>query len=285
MRIDLVSVAGEAGRANEDFAATAAGGPPHAGGAAVVLDGVTPPADGRTGCSHGVPWFAARLGGALLESAVSRSDSLADCLAEAVARTAAAHGPGCDLSHAHTPQATVAAARWDDERVEYLVLSDAVLLLENTAGEVEPVLDDRLTEVRHRPEVAALRERVLDLPEGSAERAEARRVLVRTVDALRNTDGGFFTAAGDATVAARAVTGTRPRGQVRALTTLTDGAARWSEVFRLGDWAELFATLRESGAASLVTRVRAAEAADPGGAAYPRGKATDDASAVFVELT
>ena len=42
---------------------------------------------------------------------------------------------------------------------------------------------------------------------------------------VRNKEGGFFTAAADPSVAARAVTGSTPVAGVRALAALTDGLA------------------------------------------------------------
>jgi hypothetical protein len=283
MRIEMVSEPGDPRGADEDWvsAALPVGG---RGGAFVVLDGVTPPAD-DDGCVHGVPWFVARLGGSMLQLAVSGGHmTLADCLAGAIADTAAAHRTTCDLSHRRTPQATVAAARWDAERVDFLVLSDAVLLLEAPGGRVTPVLDDRLSRL---PEaVGALAAHARALPPGSAARAAARRKYAAAVEALRNAaDGsGFHTAAADPAVAARAVTGTAPRADVSALYGLTDGAARWSEVFRLGDWAALCALVRDGGPGALVGRVRRAERDDPDGAAFPRGKRHDDATALLAVL-
>lgn len=283
MRIDMTGEPGAPRRPNEDYvsAALPASG---TGGALVLLDGVTPP-EGETGCVHPVPWFTARLGGALLELAAARRDlTLGECLARAVSRTADAHRTTCDLSHKRTPQSTVVAARWDEERVEHLVLSDSVLLVEDPGGCVTPVLDPRLD--RLPPHVGELRRRVRALPEGGAERRAARAEYVGAVEALRNIpDGtGFYTAAADPDVAARAVTGTVPRSQVRALLALSDGAARWSETFRLGDWAALLGLVRREGTAALVARVRRAEQADPDGSAHPRGKRHDDASAAFAEL-
>jgi hypothetical protein len=283
MRIEMVSEPGDVLRPNEDWvsAALPAGG--H-GGAFVVLDGVTPP-PADDGCAHGVPWFVARLGGTLLRLAASRDGTtLAECLAGAVAATAEAHRETCDLSHRRTPQATVAAARWDAGQVEFLVLSDAVLLLEAPGGAVTPVLDERLARL---PEaVGALAARARALPEGSPARAAAREEYAAAVEALRNAaDGtGFHTAAADPAVAALAVTGTVPRAEVAALYGLSDGAARWSEVFRLGDLAALCALVRAEGPGGLVDRVRRAERADPDGAAFPRGKRHDDATALRAVL-
>ena len=90
MRTELVSEPRDPDHANEDFAAVAlpASGQ---GGALVILDGVTPPRGG-TGCLHSVPWYTARLGGALTELTVSLPDvPLTEVLSRAISRTAAAH--------------------------------------------------------------------------------------------------------------------------------------------------------------------------------------------------
>ncbi|MFE2496172.1 hypothetical protein ACFXKS_08030 [Streptomyces scopuliridis] len=260
MRIELATTPGAAVRPNEDWTSVVlpAGGE---GGALVVLDGVTPPA-GDDGCVHGVPWFTARLGGALAELSGSRRDMpLAEILAASIARTADAHRESCDLSHVRTPQATVVLARWSSDTVEHLVLSDSTLLLESPDGGVRAVLDDRLDRV----------------PRGALR-------SVATADALRNAEGGFFTAAADPAVAARAVTGRTPTAEVRTLLALTDGAARWVEVFREGGWADCLALVRKNGAQELIDRVRASESADPDGVAFRRGKASDDATVTYVEL-
>jgi hypothetical protein len=262
MRTELISQAAGPDRPNEDFTALAlpASGQ---GGVLAVLDGVTPPA-ADPGCTHPVPWYCARLGGALTELSVSRRDlTLPEVLSAAISRTARAHVTTCDLSHPRTPQATVAAARWDDTAVEYLVLCDAVLLLEAPDGTVTPVLDDRLSRL---PRSALTSAAVVDAT-------------------LRNKEGGFFTAAADPAAAERAVSGAVPRGSVRAVAALSDGAARWTETFREGGWRELFAVLRGEGAAALVERVRELERADAHTRAHlGRAKTHDDATAVFVEL-
>ena len=262
MRTELASEPGNPTRPNEDFAAVAlpASGQ---GGALVVLDGVTPPRGG-TGCLHSVPWYIARLGGALTELTVSRPDvPLPQALARAITRTAEAHVETCDLSHPRTPQATVVVARWSQETVEYLVLSDSALLMESPEGSVTAVLDDRLSR----------------LPRS----ARATDALVDST--IRNKEGGFFTAAADPSVAGRAVTGVLPRGKVRALAALTDGATRWVEKFREGDWADCFHLVRKEGAGALIQRVRSLEEADSEARAFlRRSKTHDDASVVYVEL-
>ncbi|MFF3602136.1 hypothetical protein [Streptomyces sp. NPDC002463] len=260
MRSEVASLPGSPERPNEDWVAAVlpASG---SGGTLVLLDGVTPPA-GDDGCVHTVPWFTARLGGALTELSGSRRDMpLSEILSLAIRRTADAHRDTCDLSHVRTPQATVVLARWDETSVEHLVLSDSVLLLESPDGTVRAVLDDRLDRVP----------------------AEVLRSLEAT-DRLRNREGGFFTAAADPEVAARAVTGTAPRAEVRALAALSDGASRWVELFGEGDWTDCFGVLRKEGPAGLLRRVRALEAADARAGGARRWKLHDDATAAYAEL-
>ncbi len=68
-----------------DWSATAVP-TPGGGGAVVVLDSDSPAGD--DGCVHGVPWFTARLGGALTGLCASRGElTLAEILAEAIRRT------------------------------------------------------------------------------------------------------------------------------------------------------------------------------------------------------
>ncbi|MGW1838626.1 hypothetical protein [Streptomyces sp. NPDC002067] len=280
MRIELAVAPGDPQHPNEDYASVAlpASG---RGGALVLLDGVTPP-EGGYGCGHPVAWFTARLGGTMLELSGSHRDmTLPEVLAEAISRTAALHRSTCDLSHPRTPQATVVAVRWSEECVEHLVLSDSVLLLEGADGAVTAVRDTRLAELT--PKVRAEREALRAMERGAAGREAAVRAYVRSVEALRNAEGGFFTAAADPSVAARALTGRTPRAGVRALTALSDGAGRWVEVFREGSWRECAALVAHRGPQALIDAVRAAEAADPEGAAYPRGKRHDDAAVVYVE--
>ncbi|MFD4831561.1 protein phosphatase 2C domain-containing protein [Streptomyces uncialis] len=257
MRIEIATAPGDPTRPNEDFASVAVPASGQ-GGTLVVLDGVTPPA-GEYGCRHSVPWFTARLGGALGELSVSRADlTLRELLGDAIRRTADTHRDTCDLSHVRTPQATVVLARWDDERVEYLVLSDSVLLVEDADGAVSAVLDDRLDRMPR----------------------ETLRSVGATDGELRNKEGGFFTAAADPDVVRRAVVGELPRERVRTLAAMTDGASRWVERFRFGGWGECLSLLHKEGAQGLVDAVREAERGGP----PSRGKRHDDATVTYVAL-
>ena len=67
--------------------------------------------------------------------------------------------------------------------------------------------------------------------------------------------------------------------------SLSDGASRLVDPFELATWEELLALLDENGPDELLRQVRAAEAVDPEGRQWPRTKRSDDASAIYLELS
>ncbi|GAA2750926.1 protein phosphatase 2C domain-containing protein [Kitasatospora cinereorecta] len=262
------------GRGNEDFVGAAPG-------VVVLLDGAGTPDGAESGCDHGVAWFSARLGVELLARAVREPDrALTDCLADAVAATAEAHGGGCDLGHPGTPSATVVAVRVAAEVLEYLVLADSVLVLDHVGG-VPPVA---ITDEREAVVGGPLRGGLDRLDAGTPEHAAALLGYVAAMRGRRNRADGFWVAAADPAAAYAALTGSVPLADVTGFALLSDGASRLVDTFALADWTGVLALLRERGPAALIAEVRRAEAADPLGRAHPRGKAQDDATAVLVRL-
>ncbi|QXJ22794.1 protein phosphatase 2C domain-containing protein [Actinomadura graeca] len=269
MRVQIASEPGRPGRANEDFAAVAPG-------LFVVIDGAGTPADVGTGCEHSVAWYARHLGGAVLAAAVDAGTGLDEALAVSIERVNALHVRTCDLRHPGSPSATVALARMDGGRLEHLVLSDAVVVLDRIGQSPAVVTDDRLTDVIAR----------LDEPErspavGSDAHARWLRDRVERLAAHRNRPGGFWVASTKPEAAGEALTGSSSLDELNGVALLSDGASRLVDRFGLLGWPELLAVLRKGGPEELIARTRDAEASDPVGARWPRGKAADDASAVW----
>jgi len=116
-----VSSPGRADWPNEDFAAVSPD-------AAVLLDGAGLPPEADTGCSHGVAWFARRLGAAILaELAAGPGCSLRGALGQAITLVRAQHEGRCDLGNPSTPGATVAVARRSASAIDFLALSDSII--------------------------------------------------------------------------------------------------------------------------------------------------------------
>ncbi|GGW88116.1 integrase [Streptomyces galilaeus] len=268
MRVTLDSLPAEPGRENEDFAAAAPG-------AAVLLDGAGV-AEAETGCTHGVAWFSATLGGLLLSTITAHpARPLAECLADAISAVRTLHEDVCDLVHRASPTSTVVAVRAGAGALEYLVLGDSTLLLADRDGKATAITDKRLDEVGRR-----LRGPVDELPTGSPEHAAALAEYRDTLAGHRNRSGGFWIAGPDAHAAEHALTGVVPLELLASVTLLSDGATRLVERFEITTWQETLAVLSSSGPGELIRRVRDAEAGDPEGRRWPRGKACDDATAL-----
>ncbi|MGW0657556.1 protein phosphatase 2C domain-containing protein [Streptodolium elevatio] len=273
LRVEFATEPGDPTRPNEDFIAA---GP----NALVLLDGCGTPTGSDSGCSHGVPWYVARLGLNLFTRASSSTDrSLTDCLADAVEATAALHADTCDLTHPGTPSATVIVVRLTGDALDYLVLADSTLVIETT-DETHVITDDReaLVGSKYRDAMDAT-------PAGTSEHTAAHRAYVEALRSHRNQPGGFWVAAADPTAATEALTGSVPVSSVVDLSVLSDGASRAVDRFSLTDWPGALELLRREGPAALITQVRAAEDADPTGARWPRGKAKDDATAAWCRAT
>jgi hypothetical protein len=232
----------------------------------VVLDGAT--ARTETGCAHGVHWHAAQLGAAFVDLASNHGKGLTDVLREGIERVAAAH-PQCDLEHPGTPSAGVAILRATGD---YLVLGDVSIVAEHRAEPV--VIIDARVDLTAQAERAEVDRHLI----GTPEKAAALIPMKHAELAARNVPGGYWIAAADPAAAAHALTGkiALPAGSRAAV--LTDGAAR-AVTLNLMTWSALLGWQRP---ADLITLVRQAEQTDPLGARWPRNKASDDATAVFV---
>ncbi|MFG2022038.1 protein phosphatase 2C domain-containing protein [Actinomadura geliboluensis] len=269
MRVLIASEPGRLERDNEDFAAAA----PEL---LLVVDGAGAPAGVESGCVHSVSWYARNLGGLLLAAAADVGVGLDEALAVSIERINTLHATTCDLGHPGSPSATVALARVHDGQLEHLVLADSVVVLDRLDQEPTVVTDDRLAEVIARLDEPGDRPAV-----GSDEHAGRLRHRVERLASYRNQPGGFWVASTKPEAARESLMGSTPLGDLDAVALLSDGASRLADRFDLMSWPDLLGVLRKDGPGELIARTREAEAADPDGVRWPRGKTSDDASAVY----
>jgi hypothetical protein len=270
MRITAATAPGDPATPNEDwFAATP--------NLIVVLDGATIRTE--TGCRHGAAWYTRQLGAAILTH--TRDDRpLPHALHDAIADVAEQH-PGCDLSHPGTPSAAVGIARLTTTDLQYLVLGDVTLVIGAIDGHAWPVSDPRISAT------AAVERRAADrYPIGSPEKAAALIPMKHAELAARNTADGYWIAATDPAAAYHSTIGQMSLHEIERLAVLTDGAARYTDLFQLGDWASALRVLESSGPRWFIDKmVRPVETADPLGVRYPRNKRSDDATVVYAVPT
>jgi hypothetical protein len=272
MQVTLASRRSPDAIGNEDFIAATPS-------VVVVVDGASVPPGLGTGCTHGTAWFAHRLGTQLLALLSTEADrSPADSLAQAITDVAGLHAHTCDLSHPGSPSATVAILREQPEAVDYLVLGDTTVLLEEPAG-IRVVTDDRLENVAS-VQHSAMHQHAT----GSADHDRSFAELVTEQRRHRNHPDGFWVASTDPSAAQHALTDTTPCDGLQRAAVLSDGATRLVDRFGLLDWPSFLDVLAEQGPDAIIAQVRAAEGSDPDGQRWPRGKRHDDASVAFCHL-
>jgi hypothetical protein len=233
---------------------------------AIVLDGLTESAE--TGCMHGTAWFVHQLGARLIQHAgTSEAPPLAGALALAIEEVAALHQNTCDLAHPGSPCTTVAMIRQRGEQVDYLVLSDAVVIVDVPSGVPLVVIDDS---------VKAVSDHLIEQAGGDLAR------FIEHQQELRNTPDGYWVAQTDPAAALHALTATVPAA-VGAVVA-SDGAALLATDFKVLDWRGYLDFAYAEGPDGLIARTREAERSDPDRIRWPRYKVSDDATAAVCRL-
>ncbi|WP_433732576.1 protein phosphatase 2C domain-containing protein (plasmid) [Actinoplanes sp. CA-051413] len=235
---------------------------------ALVLDGAGR-YPGRTGgCVHPVTWIVEHLADHLAyKLTVHDRETLPYILAAAIRATMADHGPTCDLSDPLSPGAAVAILRTRGDLVEWLVLADCAVVVEDAAGKHTVVIDDR---VDHLPDAP-----VVD--------AEVRTYDPDYVATVRNRPGGFWVASTVPEAAGEALMGQAPLTEIRQALLCSDGVTRLVE--RHGwTWQAMFAVANDEGPQALIDEVRRADGDHPR-VRHWRGKIHDDATAALCRFT
>jgi hypothetical protein len=259
----MATSAGGPGQPNQDFVGAVPG-------AVVLLDGAGIPGT-ESICSHGVAWYTHRLGGALL-GRLSRDDGrdLAAILAATIGEIAADHRGTCDITNPSSPQATVLIVRAREGRLDYLLLADSFLVLDQVCGGPQVITDER--EVTTRRICSASLDGV---PRGTPEYDRIRDSCIEALQARRNQPGGYWIAKDDPRAAEEAVTGSRSLDDLDGVALLSNGVSRMVSPYGLTDWPGVLELLGADGPAEVIRRVRQAEA---GMSAAPDGSIPDDAT-------
>jgi Protein phosphatase 2C len=265
VHVSMATSAGKAGQPNEDFAGALPG-------AAVLLDGAGIPGT-ESICFHGVAWYTHRLGGALL-GRLSRDDGrdLAAILAATIDEIAADHSGTCDIANPSSPQSTVLMVRVHRGRLDYLLLGDSFLVLDQVCGHPQVITDER--EVSTRRICSASLDGVT---RGTPEYDRIRDSCIEALQARRNQPGGYWIAKDDPHAAGEAVTGSRPLHDLHSVALLSNGASRIVSPYGLTDWPGVLELLGAGGPDEIIGRVRRAEAPT---SPAPEVRVPDDATVV-----
>ena len=239
--------------------------------AVAVLDGASAPDPSERDGG----WYASELAAELADRLEDRRLDLATILADAIAAVTSAHR----LVPGQSPSSTVTLLRWDDERIEALVLGDSPLVV--FAGETaEVVVDERLERVAPRQRVA-YHDRLAAGGGYDEAHRDLLRALVGEQRRHRNRPDGYWIAEATPGAAGQALVRSWPAGAVSTALLASDGVSRG--IGRaVPDWVAALRLVLERGPEALLDAVRAPEQADPDGRHWPRSKPYDDQALIVV---
>ena len=233
-------------------------------------------------------WFAGEVHAALAQvAAADRAISLADVPAIVAAmiapRFAAIAGRAPRLRH-EVPSAAGLVVRLEAGTLSYVALSDCSLLVmrdgavRRHGANVDDAGDRHLVDSVARSRAA---------PRATDRNADMlvvmRRELQRGRDAF-NTEDGYGVFSTLAPPRRHIVLGDTPAPTGTRLLLASDGFMRLADVFAVYTPASLFEAVLARGLASLVDELRAIERGEASADTHPRVKASDDASALLLEI-
>jgi hypothetical protein len=271
MKVVMASSPGHVGRPNEDFVGAVPG-------AVVLLDGAGIPGTDSI-CRHGVAWYSHTLGATLLGQ-LSREPGtdLVAALADSIGQVSGHHRHTCDIANPSSPQSTVAIIRFDEDRVDFLLLADVFVVLDSSESGPQVVTDSR--EVRVRNECTSV---LRGLPTGKPEYERAKQSVIDALRARRNQSGGYWIAKDDPHAATQAVTGSVTLKQLNGAALLSNGASRVVDPYRLAEWPAVLDLMRTKGPDEILRRVREAETEARVTGSIPDIRLPDDATVAYCE--
>lgn len=279
--VDSISLA--SGEINEDRSGH------HGGLLAWVIDGATDVLEQRlVGNGSDAAWFAeaAHNAMAMIAGADSPSDHLSDLparLCEAVseefARAAFRQPAG---RHEH-PSATALIVRALDRRIEYVAIGDCALIA-RPGGVLHSVgLGGKEAGDRSTAQVLTS----FQAQNGSASPDEAKAHMWPKILAQRariNMPDGYGALSLTSPPAQFVVSGSFEVSPGDHVLIATDGLTRLIEIYQRYEASQLLDAAIGRGLKSLIRELREVETADASCRTYPRVKATDDATALLLEI-
>ncbi len=280
MPLDVIdSVSRGATPANEDRAGAN-------GTLAWVIDGATDVlAEPLIGDTTDSAWYAERLHAALIRrgrAPVESMQTLPASLAEEIAADFFKHAKRRPREQHEHPSAAAIVVRVHQSGLDVLSLGDCALMAETNDSFVRRNVGESSAGDRWVSTAIADHHKG-----GATSYAEARAALwpkLRRVRNLMNTEGGYgiFSVLPTPNTFIRIERLTVERGATILLAS--DGLTRLVDVFQRYTPRAFFDATRDRGLETLLTELRALEAADPDCRQFPRAKVNDDATGLLLKV-
>ncbi|CAH2215381.1 hypothetical protein [Tepidibacter aestuarii] len=180
------------------------------------------------------------------------------------------------------PSSSIALIRWVEDTLEYFILGDCTLIIENN-NKLNVIKDDSVTKLDNK--VFEAMDEIMK-KEGKTLNEAKKEVnnLIVSNRLLKNTDQGYWILGFDTEAVDRALYGKIRLDSDAKLLIASDGFSAITDRYNYINMENLIYETQNKGLDSLCKKLREIEEEDSSGYKYPRFKKNDDASAVYVEL-
>ena len=253
--------------------------------AAWVLDGSTGVTDSHIFREYDsdAQWFTHRWNRYLKDN-IEREESLLDILKEGVNKIRDeffSREEARDLAKIGFPSSTLALVRWFDDYIEYYILADNIISIENK-GEIRTFKDDMidsLDKLTHEEMHKFILENDGDL---DSAREHVKDILIHNRK-LKNTDRGYYVLEFDDYAIEHGVYG-KVFGDDFHILLATDGFTALAEKYKHCQLDNLLELAKKYNINCINDKLRSIEDDDCKGRRFPRIKVHDDSSAIYLNL-
>ena len=180
------------------------------------------------------------------------------------------------------PSSSIVLTRWIKDTLEYFILGDCTLIIENN-NKLNVIKDDSVTRLDNKVFEAMdeiMRKEGKTLSEA---KKEVNNLIVRN-RLLKNTNEGYWILGFDAEAVDRGLYGKIQCDKDAKLLMASDGFSAITDRYNYIDMENLIHEAQNKGLDNLCRKLRQIEEDDSSGDKYPRFKKNDDASAIYIEL-
>ncbi len=182
------------------------------------------------------------------------------------------------------PSATGSIVRINENKLEYLVIGDSPILIEDKNGTVTELFEPQLRKL-DKSVIADMVEHAGTKGLHINESIEFVREKLRHNRGLANTPEGYHSISKDISVGEKALTGEFLIKDIKTVAILSDGFAQHFELLKCSENAtDFMSQLKSKSINELYSEITASQNSDPHFNQYPRIKHSDDASIVVGQL-
>lgn len=188
---------------------------------------------------------------------------------------------GADPQPIDLPSSGVALVRWNEEKLDYLVLGDCILIIKYAGNKISVVKDDCLQQLDEKA-IDRLHQLMIESNYSFEDAIQEINPILVSHRLMKNTQAGYWILGFDEQALDNCIHAAADIKEISEIVLMSDGFAALIDKYHYTDESKIFDEVNHKGLASLYATLRQTELDDIEVKKYPRLKKSDDASAIAV---